>query len=45
MTLPFAIEEGKQDMTVGICRRCAEKEDEALTQTFVERLRAYYPDL
>ena len=32
-------------MTIGICRRCADKEAEALMQTFVERLRAYYPDL
>jgi hypothetical protein len=44
VTLPFAPEEDKQAVTVGICRRCVEKEDEALIRTFVERLRAY-PDL
>jgi hypothetical protein len=46
VTLPFAIEEGSQAVTTGICRRCVDKEAEALTQTFAERLRAYYyPDL
>ena len=32
-------------MTVGICRRCAEKEAAALVHTFTEHLRAHYPDL
>jgi hypothetical protein len=45
VTLPFVPEEGKQAMTTGICRRCADKDARALTQTFVERLRVYYPDL
>jgi hypothetical protein len=46
VTLPF-MRDGKQvqAITTGICRRCAEKEDGALLQKFVERLRAYYPDL
>ena len=43
--LPFALDEDSQAVTVGICRRCAEKETAALMQTFVERLRPHYPDL
>ena len=45
VTLPFTLEEDSQAVTVGICRRCAEKEAAVLMQTFVERLRPHYPDL
>jgi hypothetical protein len=46
VTLPF-MRDGEQVQAImtGICRRCAEKENGALLQKFVERLRAYYPDL
>ena len=45
VTLPLMPEEGHQAAATGICRRCAEKDSGALIQKFVERLRAYYPDL
>ena len=45
VTLPFALDEDSQAVTVGVCRRCAEKETAALMQTFVERLRPHHPDL
>src|SRR5262245_59364645 len=37
--------DGQQAWTIGICKRCVDKGDAALLQKFVERLRAYYPDL
>ena len=46
VTLPFLRDgEQVQAITTGICRHCAEKGNGALLQKFVERLRAYYPDL
>ena len=37
--------DSQQAWTIGICKRCADKGDAALLQKFMERLRAYYPDL
>jgi hypothetical protein len=45
VSIPFTLKADSQAVTVGICRRCAEKEAAALMQTFVERLRPHYPDL
>ena len=45
MNLPFVQDSGSVLVT-GICQRCAEeKEGGALLQKYMERARAYYPDL
>jgi len=45
MNLPFVQDSGSVLVT-GICQRCAEeKEGGTLLQKYVEKARAYYPDL
>jgi hypothetical protein len=47
INFPYARDpEGFQSMVTGICRRCAEEKGEStLLAKYLERARAYYPDL